>query len=297
MVLQLGIVLFLTGSALCGAQPEHDRADRLPRAAGARRRRPDGDRDGGGRRHHPAARSRPLPGHFRRRVRRRHGDRAAAWRLLRRSPVMALDLLRQPADRARRPRRDRPRLPYPLRAARAGDRLSRRRPAHPRALGDHPVHEPRRHQLRLALAADLGLLAARHRPDSRLFPWPNTVRASRSCRSASFATGCSGHERDRLHRRARALRRDHLPALLPPGGEGAEPVGLGAAAHADGGRRARHHDRQRILISGLGRYKPFPIVGTRSPPSASPCCRSSPRTAACRSFRPIWWCWGWGSAW
>ena len=42
------------------------RADRVPRAAGPRRGRPDGHDDGGGRRHRPAARARPLPGLFRR---------------------------------------------------------------------------------------------------------------------------------------------------------------------------------------------------------------------------------------
>ena len=42
IVLQVALVVFLIGSALCGAAPEHDRADRLPRAAGTRRRRADG---------------------------------------------------------------------------------------------------------------------------------------------------------------------------------------------------------------------------------------------------------------
>ena len=59
---QSAIVIFLVGSALCGAQPEHDRADRVPRAPGPRRRRPDGRRAWRHRRHRPAARARPLPG-------------------------------------------------------------------------------------------------------------------------------------------------------------------------------------------------------------------------------------------
>ena len=80
-------------------EPEHGRADRLPRAPGARRRRADRDDDGGRRRPRPAARARPLPGLLRRRLRRLDGDRAAARRLLRRQPLVALDLLRQPADR------------------------------------------------------------------------------------------------------------------------------------------------------------------------------------------------------
>ena len=51
------------------------------------------------RRHRPAARARPLPGLLRRGVRRLERRRAAARRLLRRQPVVALDLLHQPADR------------------------------------------------------------------------------------------------------------------------------------------------------------------------------------------------------
>ena len=79
--------------------PEHDRADRLPRPAGVGRRRADGHHDGGRRRHHRAPGPRQVPGLLRRGVRRRHGDRPAAGRLLRRQPVLALDLLRQPAAR------------------------------------------------------------------------------------------------------------------------------------------------------------------------------------------------------
>ena len=51
------------------------------------------------RRRRPAARARPLPGLLRRRLRRGERDRAADRRLLRRQPLLALDLLRQPADR------------------------------------------------------------------------------------------------------------------------------------------------------------------------------------------------------
>ena len=62
IVLQAAIVLFLAGSVLCGISRSMGAADRVPRAAGAGRRRPDGHHDGGGRRHHPPARARPLPG-------------------------------------------------------------------------------------------------------------------------------------------------------------------------------------------------------------------------------------------
>ena len=50
VVLQGALVLFLIGSALCGAGAGDDRADRLPRDPGARRRRADGQRPGGDRR-------------------------------------------------------------------------------------------------------------------------------------------------------------------------------------------------------------------------------------------------------
>ena len=53
-------------------------------------------------------------------------DRPAARRLLRRQPLLALDLLHQPADRRRRARGDRRGLPRAGRARAAPDRLARR---------------------------------------------------------------------------------------------------------------------------------------------------------------------------
>ena len=103
------------------AQPVDGRADRLPRAAGHRRRRPDGRRAGDHRRHRPAARARPLHGPDRLGVRGRVGRRAAARRLPRRGALLALGLLRQHADRRRR--RARRRLPAaPAHAARSATR-------------------------------------------------------------------------------------------------------------------------------------------------------------------------------
>ena len=109
IVLQAAIVLFLIGSALCGLSQNMDELIAFRALQGL---------GGGGlmviddrrrRRHRPAARARPLPGLLRRRLRRLDGDRPAARRLLRRQPLVALDLLRQPADRRRRARRDRDR--------------------------------------------------------------------------------------------------------------------------------------------------------------------------------------------
>ena len=72
----------------------------------------------------------------------------------------------------------------------------------------------------------------------------------------------SRHERDRLHRRLCAVRRDHLPAALPAGDEGIEPDRVRPAVGAVDGGRPRHVDRERAADLGLGRYKVFPIVGT-----------------------------------
>ena len=99
--------------------PVDGRADRLPRAAGSRRRRADGRRAGDHRRHRPAARARALHGPDRIRVRRRFGRRAAARRLPRRQPVLALGLLREPARRRARSA-DRDHAAAPAHAAQFG---------------------------------------------------------------------------------------------------------------------------------------------------------------------------------
>ncbi len=108
---QFAIVVFLVGSALCGISQNMGELIALPGAAGARRRRADGRRARDHRRHRPAARARPLPGLHGRRLRDRVRRRAAARRLLRRQPLLALGLLRQPAGRDPRARRDRRRAP------------------------------------------------------------------------------------------------------------------------------------------------------------------------------------------
>ena len=93
------------------ALAEHGPADRLPRAAGPRRRRPDRGHARRRRRHHPAARAGQVPGLLRRGLRARDDHRAAARRVLRRQPELALDLLRQPAGRDPRAVGDRGRVP------------------------------------------------------------------------------------------------------------------------------------------------------------------------------------------
>ena len=142
-LLLIGMVLFLLGSALSASAQRHASAHRLPRAAGTRRGR------AGRPVVHPRRRSvrrpakrgaagragRPDGG----RVHRRPDDRRLPHRLCR----LALDVPRQPPDRARRARRHRPRAagggrpqreqgePDRLRRDRAAD--ARRRPAARRA--------------------------------------------------------------------------------------------------------------------------------------------------------------------
>ena len=67
--------------------------------SGRRRRRPDGARPGDRRRHRPAPGAGQVPGRVRRRLRGRERHRPADRRVLRRQPLVALGVLRQPADR------------------------------------------------------------------------------------------------------------------------------------------------------------------------------------------------------
>ena len=102
---QAAIVIFLVGSVLSGLSHSHDRADRVPGRPGPRRRRAACRRPGDRRRHRLAPRAWPLPGAFRRRLRRRQHHRPAPRRRLRRTALLALDLLHQHPDRGRRARR------------------------------------------------------------------------------------------------------------------------------------------------------------------------------------------------
>ena len=142
------------------ARAGHDRADRVPRDPGPRRRRADGERAGGDRRRRAAERPRPLHGAVRRGVRRLERRRPADRRLPHHAPVVALDLLRQPAARHRsRSACSRSTLPSVDGAAPARDRLRRHAAAGRRAERDHPAHLAGREHVRLGLAADRGAWA------------------------------------------------------------------------------------------------------------------------------------------
>ena len=202
------------------ARPGHGPADRVPRRAGDRRRRSDRHEHGGARRHRAAARAGQVPGALRRSLRRLDGDRAAPRRLLRRQPLVALDLLHQPAVGRARVRRHRGRVPQPRRARPSQDRLPRRDAAGGRPLGHRALHEPRRHDVAVGLGPD-------HRADGRGRPLARRVRLRRAeSRRADPAARAlpepdlHGHERDRLHRRPRPLRWDHVSPALPAGRQG-----------------------------------------------------------------------------
>ena len=157
IVLQVALVLFLVGSGLCGAATGMTEliAFRFIQGLGGGALMVStqaiiGDIV-------PRTRARPLQRPDGLGVRRRDRDRAADRRLLRRPRVLALDLLHQPAARHRRARRDRGRAARARRADEAPDRLSRDGAPGRRPLGHRPLHEPRRNELSVGIAAD-------HRP-------------------------------------------------------------------------------------------------------------------------------------
>ena len=107
LLFQVSAAVFVVASAMCGLVSEHELADRLAGRPGLRRRLPDGDRDRRHRRHHPAARARQVPRRAGCGLRGHDGARPVAGRPAHRPPVLAVDLLHQPArrDRGHRARR------------------------------------------------------------------------------------------------------------------------------------------------------------------------------------------------
>ena len=223
----------------------HGPADRLSCAPGNRRRRPDRDDHGRRRRHRAAARARQVPGAVRCRLRRLDGDRPAARRLLRRPPLVALDLLHQPAARDRLARGHRSGIPSAGGAGPPRDRLPRRGAPRRRALGDRALHEPRRDDLGLGIGPEHRPRGDRRRVTRRLRVRRATRRRADPAADAVRESGVHGHQPGRLRGRVRALRRDHVPPALPADRQGARPDRGGAAVDADDGRGPRDVDRQR----------------------------------------------------
>ena len=69
-------------------------------------------------------------------------------------------------------------------------------------------------------------------------------------------------ERDRIRRRIRALRLRHLHPALPADRQGSQRHRLGSADDADDARVLVTSTASGFLISRYGRYRPFPILGT-----------------------------------
>ena len=240
------------------AQPEHARADRLPGDPGVGRRRSAGQHAGRDRRRRLSARTRPLLRADGRRVRRLDGGRPADRRAVGRPPLVALDLLRQPADRDRRVRRPPGRSARPLPDDSPRDRLRGHGTARGRPHRARPVHEPRRHDLPVVVGAD-GDPARNRRGALGRVRRRRTVRAgaARPARTVPQPR-IRGRQRRRVHRRDGPVRLGHLSAALPAGGEGlgADRVRPADAA-ADGGR-AGQLDRQRAADHPLRTLQGLP---------------------------------------
>src|ERR1035437_611242 len=227
-------------------------AHRGPRDTGARRRWPDGVGLRDHRRCHSTSRTRPLPGLLRCGVRGLLGRGPAARWVLRRAPVLALDLLHQHPSGHHRPGRHRPSTARAAaRPPRAQHRLPRRGPAGHRR--KHPVARyGQRRRSRLDLSGDhraagqwsrslgdlrlVGVPRRRADPAAALVPQPDLL----------------GIQRNRVLHRLRHVRGDRVPAAVPADRPRrlADAVRTGAAA-ADGRpvhglrhlRAADHHDR------------------------------------------------------
>ena len=258
------------GAVRCGA--DHAAADRVPRRAGPRRRRAARARDGGRRRSRRAARSRPVPGAVRRRLRDLGRRGPAAGRFLRRQPLLAVDLLHQPPARAGRAGRDLDCLQLPADDRAAPHRLPRHGRARRRALGSHPLHEPRRHVVRLGLAWHARGDRGRRRA-ARAVPVRGVARGRADPAAGALPQpDVPDDERDRLRRRVRALRVGDVRAVLPAGRQGPHPDRVGAAHDADDGGPAHDGNRKRLPDLPLRALPPVPdhrhgCLGRRAVPA------------------------------
>ena len=259
------IVLFTVASTLAGLSQSMTWLIGVAGAAGHRRRRPDRDGDRDDRRHHPAARPRQVPGRDRRRLRSHDGPRTAARRLLHRPPVLAVGVLRQRADRARdHPARGQaaaPRCPRPvarsstpsaslfISVGSAALILATSWGGTQYALGLADDHRPGRRGRGLPRRASSSRRAGPSSRSSRCGCSGGTCSASASCSASSSASPCSG-----------AM--TFLPTYLQycqgvsatVSGLRTLPMVLGLiVASVSAGN----------VVSHTGRYRVFPIVGSR----------------------------------
>ena len=189
-----------------------DHAGGVPRAAGHRRRRDHGDGDGRHRRGHPAARARSLSGRARRGIRRHHGHRPPARRILHRPPHLAVGVLDQHPRRGRRAARRRRGHPVTGKGDPTRHRLRGHPHSRPRRLGAHAGHQLGWRRIRMGIPGD-------HRPVRGIGRRPRGIRLggipcgrADSADSTVRQPGVHRLLHPRLHRRLRHARRADLPA-------------------------------------------------------------------------------------
>ena len=262
-VLQVALVIFLAGSALCGL------AQTMPQLIAFRAVQGLGGgglivaRDGRRRRPRRAARPRPLPGPLRRRVRRLGRRGPAARRLLRRQPLLAVDLLHQPPARRGRAGRDLERLPAPgRRPSGTGSTTSARSCSPPgsRESSSTPASAARRYAwdapgMLAAIVGGVALLALFPLVESRAAEpiLPLELFRNQTFRTTSaigFVVGFALFGSVTFVPLYLQVVKGHTATesglLMTP-----MMVGLLVTGIASG-----------LLISRYGRYRPFPIIGT-----------------------------------
>ena len=264
-------------------RPEHAAAHRLPRPPGARRRRADGAVDGDRRRHRPAARTRQVPGPVRRGLRRdqRRSGRcsaasspttsAGAGSSTSTCPIGVVALLVIAAV-LHIPVRAGPGTPSTTSAPSSSPPSPPAWSWSPRSAAP-PGPGARRRSSGSPCSAPSLLVAFVHVERRAAEP----VLPLKLFRIRTF-TLVAGHQ---LRRRLRDVRRDDLPADVPPGRAGrlADPVRRAHAA--DGARHAAHLDR---LRPDRQPHRPLEGLPDRwapaSPRSACSCCTSSTETSS-----------------
>ena len=215
LLFQVSAAVFVVASAHVRPGRQHELADRLAGRPGVRRRVPDGDRDRRHRRHHPAARARQVPRCAGRGLRGDDGAGPAPGRPAHRPPVLAVDVLHQPAGRHRGHRAGRVHHAVHQAAWPALDRLPRHRLRLPRRGRADARALVGRHAVPVDLADD--------RLDGRRVPGvPRRLRSRRTARHRTDPPAASLHvvglqrvRGARLHRGVRDARRDDVPAHVP----------------------------------------------------------------------------------
>src|SRR5665213_3228670 len=214
-LIQIAIVLFVAASAFCALAQGMGQLI-AARAARHWRRRPHQPVAGDHRRHHRAARTRPLSGLYERRLGRGQRRRPGRRRAVRPVPDLALGVLAQSADRSPRLGARPPRLEAFAGAPRAGPhRLSRRREQQAEQRGVAA-------RLQLGRRGILLALPRNSRSRGRRPSHGRSLRAAGDARAGAVAAAASlpesrdiGRQYHRLRGFGRHVRRDRAAADLP----------------------------------------------------------------------------------